>query len=165
MNLSKMEAMVHGDSLKRVTEDDYGPRSSAYLGGGYKEDNFELTNVMIGEQRALGSVRVCSFFPPSNGEFHLSSIMALIWLSQLTTIYSCYDNGLTRKTEEVYIRNFHMKCRKRIVELNDILLECEITSKAVRNEVVHYRGNFDIDVGSFTGKASWFMPIRALLSG
>ena len=165
MNLSNMETTVHGDSLKRVTEDDYGPRSSAYLGGGYKEDNFELTNVMIGEQRALGSVRICSFFPPSDGEFHLSSIMALILFSQLTTIYTCYDNGLTRKTEEIYVRNFHMKCRKRIVELNDILIECEITSKAVRNEVVHYRGNFDIDVGSFTGKASWFMPIRALLSG
>ena len=45
--------------------------------------------------------------------------MALIWLSQLTTIYSCYDNGLTKKTEEIYIRNFHMKCRKRIVELNE----------------------------------------------
>ena len=54
MNLSKMETMVHGNSLKRVTEDDYGPRSSAYLGGGYKEDNFELTNVLIGETEGAG---------------------------------------------------------------------------------------------------------------
>ena len=150
--------MMHRDSLKRVTEDGYGPRSSAYLGGGYKEDDFELTNVLIGEKRVLGSVRVGSFFPPSDGEFHLSAPMAMIWICQLGTIYTCYDNGLPRKTEEIYIRNFNVKCRKRIVELDGILLEIEITSKAVRKKVVHYRGNFDIDVGSFTGKASWLMP-------
>ena len=84
--------MMHRDSLKRVTEDGYGPRSSAYLGGGYKEDDFELTNVLIGEKRVLGSVRVGSFFPPSDGEFHLSAPMAMIWICQLGTIYTCYDN-------------------------------------------------------------------------
>ena len=106
---------------RRLTVDDYGPRSSVYLREGYKEDDFELTNVMIAEATAFGSVKVNKFFPPMDGEFHLSAAMAMLWISQLATIYSFYDNGLPTKDREIYLRAFSMKCRKRIVELNDIL--------------------------------------------
>ena len=142
---------------RRLTVDDYGPRSSVYLREGYKEDDFELTNVMIAEATAFGSVKVNKFFPPMDGEFHLSAAMAMLWISQLATIYSFYDNGLPTKDREIYLRAFSMKCRKRIVELNDILLEIEVTSRAERSGTIHYRANFDIDVGSFIGKMSWFM--------
>ena len=55
--------MADQESFIRLTEDDYGPRSSSYLREGYKDDNFELTNVMVGETRAIGSVKVNNFFP------------------------------------------------------------------------------------------------------
>ena len=142
---------------RKISEDDYGPRSSVYLREGYKEDDFELTNVMIGEAATFGSVRVKEFFPPMDGEFHLSAAMAMLWISQLGTIYSFYDNDLPTKDREIYLRDFSMKCGKRIVELNDILLEIQVTSRAERNGIIHYRANFDIDVGSFIGKMSWFM--------
>ena len=150
--------MADQESLRRLTEDDYEPRSSLYLREGYKDDNFELTNVMVGETRAIGSVKVNNFFPPMDGEFHLSASMAVIWMSQLATIFSFYDNGLLRKDREIYLRDLSMKCRKRIVELNEIFMEIEITSKSVRKNTIHYRENVDIDVGSIIGKASWFMP-------
>ena len=154
--------MADQESLRRLTEDDYGPRSSSYLREGYKDDDFELTNVLVGETRAIGSVKVNKFFPPMDGEFHMSATMAVIWISQLATIFSFYDNGLPRKDREIYVRDLTMKCRERVVELSEIFLEIEITSKTVRKSTIHYRANYDIDVGSFIGKASWFMPSKPL---
>ena len=96
---------------------------------------------------------------PSDGEFHLSIMMASLWISQLGIIYACHDNGLTRKEGEAYMRNFSLKCRKRIIELQDILIELEFTSKMVRNNTAHYRTNVDVDIGSFTGNMVFFMPL------
>ena len=149
--------MANRGHLERVREEDYGPRSSSYLKEGYNVDDFQLTNVMVGEGIAIGSVKVNKFFPPMDGEFHLSAAMAMIWVSQLGTILGFYDIDVPRKDREVYLRDFSMKCRQRIVELNEILVEVEITSKAERNGRIHYRTKFDIDVGSFIGEASWFM--------
>ncbi len=155
--------MTDRESLKRVREEDYGPRSSSYLKEGYKDDDFQLTNVMVGEGVAIGSVKVNKFFPPMDGEFHLSAAMAMIWVSQLGTIYSFYDIDVPKKDREIYLREFSMKCRQRIVELNEILVEVEITSKAERDGRVHYRSKFDVDVGSFIGEMSWFMSDQPLI--
>lgn len=156
--------MPDREAFNRVLEEDYGPRSSSYLKEGYKDDDFQLTNVMVGDKIAFGSVKVNKFFPPMDGEFHLSAAMAMIWLSQLGTIYSFYDIDAPKKDREIYLRNFSMKCRQRIVELNEILLEVEITHKAERDGRIHYRANFDIDVGSFIGKMSWFMYDQPLIT-
>ena len=56
-----------------------------------------------------------------------------------------------------------MECRQRIVELNDILVEVEVTSKAERDDRIHCRANLDVDVGSFIGEASRFMSDRPLI--
>ena len=149
--------MAKHESFRRVSEDEYGPRSSSYLKEGYKDDDFELTNVMVGEGIAIGSVKMNKFFPPMDGEFHLSAAMAMIWMSQLGTIYTFCDADVPKKDREIYLRDFSMKCRQRIVELNEILLEVEITSKAERGGRIHYRSKFDIDVGSFIGEMSWYM--------
>ena len=149
--------MVNCETLRRATREDYEPLSSTYLKEGYKNDDFQLTNVMVGKRIIIGSVKVNRFFPPMDGEFHLSAAMAMIWISQLGTVYSFLDTNVPKKDREIYLRYFSMKCRKRIVELNEILLEVEITSKAERDGKIHYRSKFDIDVGSFLGEASWFM--------
>lgn len=154
--------LADGESLRRVSADDYDPRGSSYLGGGYKVDDFELINVLLGEKIVFGSVRVNEFFPPMNGEFHLSAAMASIWLMQLGTVYSFYDIDVPKKDREIYLRSFSMRCRKRIVELNDIVLEIEILSKAAANGTIVYRARFDIDVGSFNGEMGWFMSARPL---
>ena len=106
LNSKGAARMADQESLRRLTEDDYGPRSSSYLREGYKDDNFELTNVMVGEIRAIGSVKVNKFFPPLDGEFHLSATMAVIWVSQLATIFSFCDNDLLRKDREIYLPRF-----------------------------------------------------------
>ena len=81
---------------------------------------------------------------------------------QLGIIYSFYDIGVPRKEREVYLRALSLKCRKRIVELDEVLVELQGTSKTRRNGRIHYRTNGDIDVGSFIGEASWFMSGRPL---
>ena len=155
--------MVTGASLRRVRAEDYAPRTSLYLEEGYKSDDFELTNVMIGEKVAIGSVTVNRFFPPMDGEFYLSTPMAMIWVFQLGIIYSMYDVGAPKKDRKVYLRQFSMKCRKRVVELNEILVELLVTSRVARDGRIHYRAILDVDVGSFIGEASWFMSDRALI--
>ena len=156
--------MSDRESLKRVQEEDYGPRSSSYLKEGYKDDDFQLTNVMVGDKVAIGSVKVNKFFPPMDGEFHLSAAMAMIWVSQLGTICSFYNVDVPKKDREIYLRDFSMKCRQRIVELNEILVEVEITSKTERDGRIHFRSKFDIDVGSFIGEMSWYMSDQPLIT-
>ena len=148
--------------LKRFEEAEYGPISSDYLRAGYKEDDFELTSILVEEKRVVGAVKVNRFFPPMDGEFHLSSAMGTIWIQQLAVIYAFHDSGVAVKDREVYLRDFSMKCRSRIVNLQNILLELEVTSKAVRGGRIFYRADYDIDVGSFVGRIGWFMDDKPL---
>lgn len=150
--------------LKRYSEDQYGPISSDYLSAGYKEDDFELTSIMLEEKRVLGAVKVHRFFAPMDGKFHLSSAMGTIWIQQLAVIYAFHDSGVKVKDREVYLRDFSMKCRSRIVDLQNILLELEVKSKAERGGRIFYRADYDIDVGSFVGRICWFMDAQPVAS-
>ena len=147
---------------ERVLEDDYGPLCSPYLTGGYKDDDFKFTNVMIGGGIAIGTVQANKIFRHADGGSYLSAPMALIWVSQLGTIYSFRDIGVPRKDREIYLRNLSLDCRKRIVELDEVLVELLITSKEERNGSIHYRANLDVDIGSFTGEVRWFMSNRPM---
>ena len=142
---------------EQLSADAYTPISSDYLGTGYKDDDFEMVTVLLEEQRIIGTVKVNRFFPSMNGDFHLSSAMGAIWIQQLGVIYTMRDIGATVKDREVWLRKFSMQCRSRIVSLDSILLELAITSKAERGGRIFYRGDYDIDVGSFVGSMSWYM--------
>lgn len=144
--------------MRHIPESEYRPLISEYLAAGYRVDDLLFNRVVLDDNRILGSVRVSQFFMPGDGEFHLATMMGMIWLSQLGVIYSCLDNGLTRKSHELYMREFRVRCRDRIVELNDILLELIVTGKRATGDTILYTADFDIDVGSFTGSVTWIMP-------
>ncbi|MDE0388133.1 MAG: hypothetical protein OXI75_05505 [Rhodospirillales bacterium] len=151
--------------MTRLEKERYDPISSDYLRGGYRTDEFELTSVLLQEDRIIGSVKVETFFPPMDGEFHLSVPLAMIWLMQLGTIYSFLDIDAIRKDREVYLRDFSVKCRSRIVNLSDILLELKVTGRAERAGRHIFQSEYDIDVGSFTGRMSWFMDTKSFDKG
>ena len=145
---------------EQLSANDFTPISSDYLATGYKDDDFEMVNVLLEEQRIIGAVKVNRFFPSMNGDFHLSSAMGAIWIQQLGVIYTMRDIGASVKDREVWLREFALRCRGRIVSLDSILLELEITSKIKRGGRIFYRGNYDIDVGSFVGSMSWFLEVH-----
>lgn len=124
------------------------PLVSEYLASGYRTDELLLNRVLLDDERILASVKVSQFFMPGDGQFHLTTMMAIIWLSQLGIVYSCLDNGLKSKEHEFYMREFRVRCRKRILELNDILLELIITGKRVTGDTIHYSADFDVDLGA-----------------
>ena len=161
--------LVRGEvSLPRKTDmhldiHEYTPISSKYLRSGYKEDEFEMNRVLLDGKRILGTVNVKKFFPPIDQEFHLSGAMATIWIHQLAVIYAFHDIEAAKQDREVYLRDFSMKCSARIVSLQDILLELVVSSKFVRNGRIFYRGDYDIDVGSFVGSMTWFMDEKAFV--
>ena len=98
--------MASHESLRRIRKEDYAPRRSLYLAHGYRDDEFELTNVMIGESVVIGSVKVNRFFPPMDGEFHLAAHMAMIWVSQLATVYSFCELDVPEKDRETLSQAF-----------------------------------------------------------
>lgn len=155
--------MASRESLRRVRAEDYRSLLSPYLRDGYKDDDYEFTSVMIGEGIAIGTVKANKFFQHLDGASYLSAPMAVIWVSQLGIIYSFHDIGVPRKDREDYLKDFSLKCRERIIDLNEVLLELEVTSKEERNGRIHYRAKLDIDVGSFIGEMSWFMSNRPLI--
>ena len=65
---------------EELSASDYTPIKSDYLSAGYKHDDFEMVNVLLEEQRIIGTVKVNRFFPSMNGDFHLSSAMGAVWI-------------------------------------------------------------------------------------
>ena len=101
----------------------------------------------------------CSYL----GADRLSSALATVWIQQLAVVWAFLAIKAERKDREVYLRDFSMKCRSRIVNLLDIPLELTVTSMTERNGRHFFRGDYDIDVGSFVGAISWVMDTQPLV--
>lgn len=137
---------------------EYLPRTSDYLSGGYQQDELEWTRVRVSEKGIEGLLRVKRSFTPMDGVFHLSGLMAMVWVFQLATIFSCYDNGHKEKLDEFILRDFRLKCRRPVAQVSDIKVEIMVDSKAVTRGMIHYRTQFKIGGGKLSGIVTWFIP-------
>lgn len=155
--------MAGRESLRRVREEDHGPLLSPHLRDGYEHDDYEFTDVTIGERIATGTLKANRFYRHKDDASYLSAPPATIRVCQLAIIYPCRGIGVPRKDREACLEALSLGCRKLIVGLDEVLIELEITSKEVRNERIHDRANFDRDAGSFIGTVSLFMPDEPLI--
>ena len=77
------------DDQPSITLDDGDWRAfrSAYLSGGYKQDDLRLTAMTVGPDS--GTLHVENFFSPSDGRFHLTVPAVFIAVGQLAIVYAC----------------------------------------------------------------------------
>lgn len=137
--------------------------SSEYLREGRRQDIWEIVSVEVRENALTAQVRMQQYYQSPNdaGGFHLTSFATLEFLSQLFIIYGHVLGGLTEKSQEAWMMESSISCRKAIRSADDIRVEMEFrTLKKIGDRML---GNasarvWDEQGGEFTAK------LKALLA-
>jgi len=106
--------------MVRLSHDQVEPYLSPYLMGGWRRDDLVLESVDVEPGRIGAVVRVAECFLPSDGVFHLTVPSVFIWVAQLAIIYGCWEQKLSKKPGEIYIRDIHLKCRSPVTSTEAI---------------------------------------------
>ena len=138
---------------------DLQPFFSSYLQGGYKQDNLSLLSVEFAPPCIDGYIDVVQCFMPGDGKFHLTVPLAFICIAQLGIIYGCFDNKLSKKGSEIYLREIELKCKRPIGKMQGILFRLEVIGKKIVPDGIFYKGRIDIEDKSFVGFASFILPL------
>lgn len=132
---------------------------SEYLMGGYRQDQSSLTHIEIESGKIEGFINIEDYFRPSDGQFHFTVPLSLLWVSQLAIIYACLDNHLSSKQGESYLNKWNIVCKKPILQTHQINIKILLMSKRKFKNNFVYKGNFDICNKSFYGQASFIFPV------
>lgn len=147
---------------RKILAKDLHPFFSEYLMGGYRQDRSSLTHVEIAGGKIEGFINVEEYFMPSEGQFHFTVPLSLLWVSQLAIIYACIDNNISSKKGESYLTKWNITCKKPIIQTKQIKITMILESKRQLKKNFLYRGSFDICNKSFYGKASFIFPVAEL---
>lgn len=101
--------------------------SSEYLRSGRRQDIWEIVSVEVEDQTLKAQVSMRQYYrsPNDAGGFHLTSFATLEFLSQLFIIYGHVLAGLTEKSQEAWMMESSITCRKAIRSADDIRVEME----------------------------------------
>lgn len=131
---------------------------SPYVDGGFRKDILEINEVELYEDAGFIVFTMSDFHMPSDGEFHLSSLMADVCLLHAGVIYSHVDTGSTIKDREVYLKSGSIRYLKPISE-RKFRLDFYITEKRISGPLKHYTSMIDFNNGCFVGEYSWMVPL------
>jgi len=145
----------------RLTASEIEPMLSAYLSGGWRDDDLQLKSVDLEPDSITALLRVTRFFVPGDGRFHLSLLQAFIWVGQLALIHGCWDNHLDRKPGEIFIRSITLECKRPISNVEDLSFHLKTTSKRLVQGGVFYSGVISIGHGAFVGSGRYVFPLLA----
>lgn len=101
--------------------------SSEYLSHGRKQDNWEITSLSSKDLQLHATVRMTSYYVSSTDRcgFHLTSYSALEFVSQLFVIFSHIYAGFEEKTQEGWMLESSVICRKAIRDPENIQVDME----------------------------------------
>ena len=150
-----------GNGCRQLTASEIEPMLSAYLSGGWRDDDLQLKSVDLEPDSITALLRVKRFFIPGDGRFHLSVPQAFIWIAQLALIHGCWDNHLDRKPGEIWIRSITLECKRPISNVEEISLQLKSTSKRLVKGGVFYSGVISVDHGAFVGSGRYVFPLLA----
>jgi hypothetical protein len=145
----------------QLTANEIEPMLSAYLLGGWRDDDLQLKSVDLEPDSITALLRVTRFFLPGDGRFHLSLLQAFIWVGQLALIHGCWDNRLDRKPGEIFIRSMTLECKRPVSNVEDLSFHLKSTSKRLVKGGVFYSGVISIDHGAFVGSGRYVFPLLA----
>jgi hypothetical protein len=116
-----MTVAVH----KRLTTDEILRISSEYLREGRRQDVWEIVSVEVSENRLDARVRMVDYYksPTDTHGFHLTSFATMEFISQLFIIYGHVLAGLTEKSQEAWMMESSISCRRAIRSADDIRVE------------------------------------------
>jgi len=135
---------------------------SDYLENGWREERMSFSSVFVESGYIDGRINVEHFQMPGDGQFHFSAQSAMIWLSQLGIIYGCWDNQLSKKVGEVYLRDLDIKFKRTINTTKEVRFEGffpKHCKKQLSPGLMYYKNaQIRVEGGAFTGTASFLVP-------
>ncbi|RZM76465.1 hypothetical protein [Pseudoalteromonas rubra] len=135
---------------------------SDYLENGWREERMSFSSVSLEPGYIDGRINVEHFQMPGDGRFHFSAQSAMIWISQLGIIYGCWDNQLSKKAGEVYLRDLDIKFKRTINTTEEVRFEGffpKQCKKRLSDNLVYYKNaQIHVEGGAFTGTASFLVP-------
>lgn len=143
----------------QLTSEQIAPYLSGYLMGGWREDELRLASVEVERDRITGSIDAVRHFAAGDGEFHLTVPQAFIWVAQLGIIHGCWDNQLTKKPGEIYLREIGLQCRSPVRSPRGIEVTINITARRKVPGGCFYQGTLAIDGEAFVGEAKYVLPL------
>lgn len=113
-----------------LTPDQWVKISSPYLAGGKKDEEWEIVGIEITGKRLSAVVRMASVYlsETDGGQFHLSFITCLEFLSQLLIIYGHVWAGATEKTREGWVLESSTHNVRAIRDPEHIQVEMKVVS-------------------------------------
>jgi len=132
-----------------------------YLSVGYRQEIYEIISMEIDEQRVTASVDLNNLVLHSDGQYHLSSTLALPLLQQIATVYTCIDNGLTSPPGGLMLLDMSLKFRKAIREQRNVLFLMDFKNSRIARKgsgIVLYKDvKISINDYSFHGCGSFML--------
>lgn len=146
----------------QLTQQQQRAYMSDYLENGWRKEKMSFSSVVVAPGYIEGKVDVEQFQMPGDGRFHFSAQSAMIWISQIGIIYGCWDNQLSEKVGEVYLRDLDLKFKKTINSTRAVRFEAFFPNhckKRLSNDLVYYKNaQIRVDGGAFSGSASFLVP-------
>jgi hypothetical protein len=139
---------------------DLKPLLSAYLEQGYKQDTIVLRRVEVTPPSAHATFDVTNYSLPSDGQYHFTSIHAMIGVSQVGIVLASLDNGFDEKPGEIYMREFTIVCRRTIHRVEGLRMNLMLEDRVRVSDHVLYDITYDFDGGAFTGTLRCLFPLR-----
>ncbi len=102
--------------------------SSEYLRDGRRQDIWDIAAVEVDGNHLKVRIRMRQYYrsPLDAGGFHLTSFATLEFVSQLFIIFGHVRAGLTEKSQEAWMLESSISCRKAIRSPEDIQVEMHI---------------------------------------
>ena len=98
--------------LKPLTD----ANSALYLRQGYKRENLRISVAEMGEGVIIGVLDVRNPFRQPDGSYHLPSLDAYIFVSQLAIAYACHHFGRTKDELGQLVEHEQWKKSRRPIE-------------------------------------------------
>lgn len=144
-----------------LSPDQIKPYLSPYLMGGWRDDEMALQQVDVEPGCIRGVVQVTDYFMPGDGVFHLTVPSVFIWFAQLAIVYGCWEQKLSKKPGEIFVRDIQIKCKRPVTSTEGIEFVLTLSSKRRVAEGVFYAGNFSVDREAFVGSGKFLLPLSA----
>ena len=137
--------------------DEYAAYRSAYLAGGYHDDDATLDEVQITRNSMRGVFRMTGRFEGGEGRFELSTPTLVAWALQLGVIYGCAQHGCAT-AREIELHEISLKCLRPVTDPTQIAVRLRVRFRRPVPGGMHYVGDIDVDHGGFGGRIGFTFP-------
>jgi hypothetical protein len=137
-------------STRPLERSEIQPFLGHYLVDGYRDERLELREAHLLRAGIVGCFDVPKYSASETQSFHLSSVLSLVAVGQLSVIYAHVDNELTSR-RDVWAREFSITFHRPVRNQYGIRFDMRQTICRQVGDAKYYAFDFEVDDGAFRG--------------